>query len=416
MKKNNKKKKLAAAALLAVLTIGAGTFAWINSQDQRINRVKSAAIKDGSVSVEENWNPKPIIPGTEATKEVAVTNSGNTPVFVRVSYEEVLKHLTEKGAVTNRSSGWQASASPALSDDVPVEYDGQKYIDSGSGYIDVTSNVKDSSGAGMPAGVKVYAKGSVTKDPVTGDETTDFNFAAFFEYETGKYQAMNTEMVVDSGNSVGSEVKDWALLMKKAEYSVYKGGYSNKVANWAASSLEGASDEATAAKASLLGSAGKKYAVDYDYTATTLGISAIPSATPAVEVGQIPLADTDKKGVQTDKDALGISGINIEYGIDMATTAALANDKWVYNKEDGYFYFTSPVKSGATTPHLLKKLVFTNLIGTEYTNATYDLVVKMEAIQATKEALIDSTGWDLNGADGSDTKKITTYLDGQAAS
>ncbi|MDA9471771.1 hypothetical protein [Enterococcus sp. 5H] len=414
--KKNKKKKLAAAALLAVLTIGAGTFAWINSQDQRINRVKSAAIKDGSVSVEENWNPKPIIPGTEATKEVAVTNSGNTPVFVRVSYEEVLKHLTEKGAVTNRASGWVANATSTLSDDVPVEYDGEKYIDAQSGYTDVTSKVKDGSGAGMPAGVKVYAKGSVTKDPVTGAETTDFNFAAFFEYETGKYQAMTSEVNIASGNSIGTNVQDWNLVMNKAEYSVYKGGYSNNVANWASSSLEGASAEATAAKASLLGSAGKKYAVDYDYTAKTLGLSAIPAATPATGADQIPLADTEKKGVQTDKAALGVNGINIEYGTDMVTTAALTNDKWVYNKEDGYFYFTSPVKSGATTPNLLKKLIFTNLIGTEYTNATYDLIVKMEAIQATKEALVDSTGWNLNGADGSDTKKITTYLDGQSAS
>ena len=66
--KKNKKKKLVAAALLALLAAGAGTFAWINSQDQRINRVKTAAIKDGSVSVEELWNPKPIVPGTDATK------------------------------------------------------------------------------------------------------------------------------------------------------------------------------------------------------------------------------------------------------------------------------------------------------------------------------------------------------------
>ncbi|MFD1900558.1 hypothetical protein GQR36_12225 [Enterococcus termitis] len=89
----------------------------------------------------------------------------------------------------------------------------------------------------------------------------------------------------------------------------------------------------------------------------------------------------------------------------MIDTAALAKDKWTYNKEDGYFYYTSPVNSGATTPHLLKKLVFTNAIGTEYTNATYDLIVKMEAIQATKEALTDTAGWNLQGADGSDTKK-----------
>ncbi|MCA5012305.1 MULTISPECIES: hypothetical protein [unclassified Enterococcus] len=414
--KKNKKKKLVAAALLALLAAGAGTFAWINSQDQRINRVKTAAIKDGSVSVEELWNPKPIVPGTDATKEVAVTNSGNTPVFVRVSYEEVLNYLTEKGAVTNRTEGWEKSATPAMSDDVPVEFDGEKYTAAGSGYTDVTGKVKDSQGAALPTGVKVYAKGSVTKDPVTGDENTTFSYSAFFEYSSGKFQAMTTDISVKSGNTVGSSAEDWEFVMNKAEYSVYKGGYSNNVANWAASTLEGASAEATAAKASLLGSAGKKYDVDYDYKATTLGLTSIPAAAPATAAEQIPTASSDKKGVQADKAALGISGIHIEYGTDMTVTTALANNKWAYNKEDGYFYFTSPINSGATTPHLLKKLVFTNAIGTEYTNATYDLIVKMEAIQATKEALTDTTGWSLQGADGSETKTITEYLAGQAAS
>lgn len=414
--KKNKKKKLVAAVCLAMLAAAAGTFAWINSQDQRINRVKSAAIKDGSVSVEETWNPKPIVPGTEATKEVAITNSGNTPVFVRVSYEEVLKHLTEKGAVSTRTTGWKSSATPALTDDIPVEYDGEKYIDAGSGYVDISSKVKDSANAELPKGVKVYGKGSVTKDPVTGDENTTFSYSAFFEYAPDKYQAMETEVGVKTGNTDGASIESWSFEISKADYLVYKGGYSNVVANWAASSLEGASSEATAAKASLLGSAGKKYAVDYDYTVATLGLSALPTATPATGADQIPVADADKKAIQTDKDALGVSGINVEYGTDMVTTATMANDKWAYNKEDGYFYFTSPVVSGATTPHLLKKLVFTNNVGIEFTNATYDLIVKMEAIQATKAALTDTTGWNLNGAEGSETKKITTYLDGQAAS
>lgn len=414
--KKNKKKKLVVAASLAILAAIAGTFAWISSQDQRINRVKTAAIKDGSVSVEEIWNPKPIIPGTEATKEVAITNSGETPVFVRVSYEEVLKHLTEKGAITKRTTGWKANATPTLKDDIPVEYDGQKYTDAGSGYVDVTSKVKDSAKAALPAGVKVYAKGSVIKDPVTSGETTTFNYSAFFEYAPGKYQAMDTEVAVTAGNTVGSLVETWDFEMSKAEYSVYKGGYSNTVVNWAESSLEGASPESTAVKASLIGSAGQKHDMDYDYTVAALGIAALPNATPAVGADEIPVANSDKKSVQADKAGLGISGINIEYGTDIITTAALAQNKWTYNKEDGYFYFTSPVASGVTTPHLLKKLVFTNNVGAEFGNATYDLIVKLEAIQATKAALIDSAGWNLNGADGSETKKITTYLDGQAAS
>ncbi|MBM7689387.1 hypothetical protein BCR24_10620 [Enterococcus ureilyticus] len=415
--KKNKKKKLAAATGLALVAFLAGTFAWINSQDQKINRVDAAAIKDDSVTVEENWKPKDIIPGTEATKEVAIKNTGNVPVFVRVSYEEVLKHLAEKGAVTNRDTGWKASATPKpLEDDIPVEYDGDKYVKQANDYTDVTSKVKDAGGAAIPEGVKVYAKGSVTTNPVTNADVTTFTYSAFYEYAPGKYQAMETNVSVAGGNTAGTSVENWDFALSKAKYSVYSGGYKYAVSNWAASTLDGASTEATAAKAALLGSAGKKYDVDYDYTVATLGLAAIPPVSVATAADQVPVADSEKKGVQTDKAALNVSGINIEYGTDMATIADLKNDKWAYNKEDGYFYFTSPVNSGATTPHLLKKLVFTNSIGKEFTNATYDLIIKMEAIQATKEALVDSTGWNLNGADGSETKKITTYLDGQAVS
>lgn len=415
--KKNKKKKLVAASGLALLAFIAGTFAWINSQDQKINRVDAAAIKDDSVTVEETWKPQDIIPGTEATKEVAVKNTGNVPVFVRVSYEEVLKHLTEKGAVTSRDNGWAVSATPnPLADDIPVEYDGDKYVTQTNDYKDVTSKVKDAKAAALPDGVKVYAKGSVTKNPVTSAEVTTFNYSAFFEYAPGKYQAMETTVSVTGGNVEGSLVENWDFTMSKAKYSVYSGGYKYAVANWAAASLEGASPESTNAKASLLGSAGKKYDVDYDYTIAALGLPAIPAVTVTTAADQIPVANSEKKGVQTDKAALNVGGINIEYGVDMGTTADLKNDKWVYNNEDGYFYFTSPLKSGATTPQLLKKLIFTNAIGKEYTNATYDLIVKMEAIQATKEALSDNTGWNLNGADSSETKKITTYLDGQAVS
>ena len=98
----------------------------------------------------------------------------------------------------------------------------------------------------------------------------------------------------------------------------------------------------------------------------------------------------------------------------MTDIATLDTGKWVYNKEDGWFYYTAPLKSGETTPDLLKKLVFESAMGVEYTNATYDLVVKMEAIQATEEALTDSAGWNLGGgaAPTGDTLAIVNKLTG----
>lgn len=419
-KKNRKKKKLVALAALALLAAGAGTFAWMNSKDARINRVSSAAIKDGSVTVEEQFEPKPIIPGTKATKEVTVTNSGTAPAFVRVSYEEVLKYLTSKGVVTEKATAWKASEKPAITDDIPVEYNGDKYIQADSGYTDITSQVKTTGNAALAAGIKVYAKGSVTKDPLTGTLTSSFNPVVFYEYAAGKYQTMTaTVEVKDSLDTIlGKPINQWNFTIKDgATYSVYAGGYTNTVANWAKSTLEGETQEATNIGASLLGSKGKKYDVDYDYTAAGLNMTLPTTATPATDASQFPVASGEQKGVQTDNTALGKSGINIEYSEFVVSADKLSgtdtNNQWAYNKEDGYFYYTSPLPSGDSTKALLKNLVFTNEVDSSYTNATYDLVVKMEAVQATKEALTDDAGWKLQ-QDKAITKKITDYLAAQA--
>lgn len=419
-KNNKRKKKLVALAALALLAAGAGTFAWMNSKDARINRVSSAAIKDGSVTVEENFEPKPIIPGTKAKKEVKITNSGSAPAFVRVSYEEVLKYLTNKGATAERATGWKASEKPALSDDIPVEYNGEKYINPENGYTDITSKVKTTANAALAAGIKVYAKGSITEDPLTGTLTSSFNPVAFYEYASGKYQTMTT--TVEIKNPL-NEIKDtavdtWDFVMKDgATYSVYADGYKNTAINWANSTLEGESPEATEIHASLLGSKGKKYDIDYNYTADDLKTVLPTTATPATDESQFPVANSNQKGVQADKNVLNKNGIQIEYDDFIVSLDKLAGDegknKWVYNKEDGYFYYTSPLGTGKTTNGLLKNLVFTNAVDTSYTNATYDLVVKMEAVQATGEALTDDQGWKLDQSQVN-TKKITEYLAAQA--
>lgn len=406
--KKQKKQLLAAAAGLALVAAVAGTFAWISNQDQKINRVRTAAIKDGSVTINEIWEPKPIIPGTSTKKEVTVSNTGAGQVFVRVSYEEILKHLTNKGATIFKDVGWSADTSLGLKDSVPVEFDGKKYIESGSGFTDVTSKVKNSAGVNLPEGVKVYGQGSVTKDPITGAEETTWTYGAFFEYAAGKYQAMDTEISVKDGHGVDKPVGEWNFVATKLKYEIYDQGYTYTVANWAKSSLAGADGQITGA--ALLGSKGEKGGVSYDYTVEGLEINAIPSPTPAVEATQIPLQANEAKNIQTDKLALNVNGIQIGYGGSITTIDELKAASWVYNKDDGYFYYTNPLGSGATTGTLLDKLIFTNEVGKEFINAEYDLVVKLEAIQGTKEALLDDAGWNLQGKVG-DTEKIVKHLE-----
>lgn len=422
MKKNSKKKKLmAAAAALALIAAISGTFAWITAQDQRVNRAESAAVVDDSVTINENWEPKPLIAGTEAKKEVSVSNTGNANVFVRVSYEEVLKHLDKLGAVKNDDNTTVPTAKytyvandPGFNKNMPVSYNGAKAYEDGFKVVPVAQLA----GITSPNDDKVLVlvKGSRTVDPSTGAIGNPFSSIIMHEYYTdpsnvglnygdpgfdakkNKYQKMTGTVTFTSDNGAQADAKDWNFAISDLKYAYYENGYKHTVVDWAESSLADASGTVTGH--SLLGTAGARYGVNYDYTSTATGLGAgftIPGNTPATATDQIPTT-AGKNGVQADTNGLGTSDIRIKYSNNVvdSTGLAAATDNWIYNKEDGWFYYTQPLKTGATTGDLLESLVFESTLGVEYTNASYDLVVKLEAIQATKEALTDSAGWGLD--------------------
>ncbi|MGG5329424.1 hypothetical protein [Enterococcus sp. AZ163] len=395
MKKNNKKKKLmAAAAALALIAAISGTFAWITAQDQRINRAESAAVDDNSVTIVEKWEPKPLVPGTEATKEVKVTNTGTANVYVRVSYEEVLKHLTEKGAVkydpstVSGAKYTNVANDPGLAKNMPVSVNGTQLLSPAGGFVEVPAGQI----TGLEADTKLVVKGGKTVHPTTGVVTKSYEAKMVHEYAPGKYQSMKFAISDDYLNETSLDAKDWTFTVSSLQYGYYENGYKNTVVNWAKSSLP---DEAgTVTGNAILGTNGSRHGVNYDYRLAALGLTAIPGETPATAAVQIPTA-AGEKNVQADTNGLGKTSIHIKYNGSVVdgTGLAAATDNWIYNKEDGWFYYTQPLLAGQTTANLLDSLVFDSTMGVEYTNASYDLVVKMEAVQGTKEALTDSTGW-----------------------
>lgn len=416
MKKNSKKKKLmAAAAALALIAAISGTFAWITSQDQRINRVKSSAVADGSTTIIETWEPKPLVPGTEATKEVAVSNTGTASVFVRMSYEEVLKHLTGKGEekyAPSTGTGAVAGAKytyvaddPGLNKHMPINYNLQKRIDDGF------EEVPAAQVTGLESGTKLYVKGGKSVDSVTGVVTSSYEQFVVHEYDTGKYQKMTNDIDDDAENETSLNAVDWDFTVTNLKYGYYENGYKYTVANWAESSLEDEAGNVTGN--ALLGTSGLRHGVTYDYTTSGLGITSIPGVTPATNTAQIPTA-SGTKSVQADTNGLAKSAIKVNYtdAVIGSTGLAAATDNWIYNQEDGWFYYTQPLTSGSTTANLMNKLVFESDMGVEYTNASYDLVVKLETIQATREALTDSTGWELDTTEATNpiTKAICDKL------
>lgn len=400
MKNSSKKKKLlAVAAALAIIAVLSGTFAWLTAQDQRINRAESAAVSDDSVKVVEKWEPKPLVPGTEATKEVSVSNTGNTNVFVRVSYEEVLKHLSDNGNITADATGKYDPANTELDDDMPVAFDYAKALADGFVLVPIGQVT------GASTNEHFLVKGGKSVDTLTGITTYNYEVKMAYEYSAGKYQLMKPGQIVPSNDS-SLDAKDWDFTITNLTYSYYKDGFKNTVVNWAESSL--ADEAGNNTGYSLLGTTGSRYGVDYDYTLAALNIPSLPGHTPATAPTQIPTAAGDKN-VQADTNGILKSMIHIKYGGDMTDVATLASGKWVYNKEDGWFYYTEALGSGVTTPNLLEKLVFDAAMGKEYTSATYDLIVKLEVIQATKEALTDDAGWKLDN-NKPDTAKIIAKL------
>lgn len=96
----NKKIALIASVVFAIMIVVSATFAWLTFNDTKVNSFKGGQIADGTVVINElfNPNPKPWQPGDVVDKEVTVSNNGEVDVFVRVSYEEILQKLKNDGA------------------------------------------------------------------------------------------------------------------------------------------------------------------------------------------------------------------------------------------------------------------------------------------------------------------------------
>lgn len=423
MKSQSKRKKklLAAAATLALIAAVSGTFAWITSQDQRINRAATASAANDTTTIVEDYDPVPLLPGTSTKKEVAVKNEGTMKTFVRVSYEEVLKHLAKKGAEKYDDDTTVPTAKytyvaddPGINKHMPLISDAPARI--AAGHTEVAA-AQINGGTALPTNVKLFTKGGIFKNPI--DQTDIYDNSQFLahEYAPGKYQRVEGDIKMANDGGDRKDSTKWNFTVTDIKYGYYENGYTHTAVNWAYSSLA-PKDAATPTVDgnAVLGYKGERYGVKYDYTPGALGITIPGVTTPkiATEAGKLPVPPVTTgwtRGVMADKVGLGTDEIEIGYSDKITDVTTLASDHWVYNEDDGWFYYTSPVAAGATTEKLLEKLIFKNL-GIEYTNASYDLVVKMEAIQGTEDALLDaSTGWGLTPSASTNTGKILTKLE-----
>lgn len=385
-----KKKLLTASAVgLAVLMLLAGTFAWVQIRDERINRMNTKTITDGSVKLDEKFIPNENWEiGTENQKEVSVNNLGDQPVFVRVSYEEVLKVYQDNARQKENSAAWKKGDS-----DFPVSFDADKYSDA-----KWTTLTADNITPALPEGVTIKVKASKNEKGVSVESV------AYYKHEDlgDKFQKMSLNL---SATDYSAEnVSEWTFNATDFKYFVYS-GIEYKAKDWAGNNV-------------LLGTKGEKYGVGYDYEYTTLGVSgtSVPrTLATGAQIPQIDSADASRWTSKMQADTELDSALYAVYNATaMTDTSSLEEGKWVYNPEDGYFYYLNALESGNGTPVFLQALGFANNASGSYSDMQFDLVVNLEAIQAVKAALTDAAGdnggWAMSTEEGSTTKKIVDLL------
>jgi len=405
----NKKKPiiLAVAILLAIMTaVSASTFAWFTAHDEVVNRIETARLNDGSVSILEAFDPNDRLqPGVDINKDVFVINTGDAPAFVRVSFEEILQKLKYKGTPSPASlANYNPGAMPFI--DYSVK-DYRVWTSADTTHVPVTVNIDTFAGAGWAA----FTAGSTPWDGFVGGATgasatalkvlTDagviFRYkqiaAAPFKIQWVAYAPLGTtpetyqsvrldpEMfnLIRKDGTTGMALTDYQLLVNTFDPAFATPDQtveSNR--NYHFLKLE--MDTVKSAKWQMMNN---------------------PNAVPALTNfrSNTKFNTTTQRMTAATDDVLGFIELVFAPGsvITSNPTAADAG-KWYYNQGDGFFYYLGVVEPGQTTPQLLDAITLSKTAGKDYSYMDFQLTVIMDAIQATKEAITSTTGggWGTN--------------------
>ena len=347
--KNKKILVLAMALTLAVVMVLSGTFAWFTTNDSVINKLKTSDSPAGAEIVEVFTPPTNWKPGQEIAKEVGVVNTGEAPILTRIHFEEVLRLIKP---ATAEAAVFSGPVAVAAADKIPVMSNAGVYTTANGWYPVTTTASTDLDGlklsAAVPAGMKVFAKMTTTGSVASNNLKVAYSFVTYGEITTGGYAGKKQHT-----NAAYDFDSDLRVLTVRGPGSDALGfmTYAGKVENIADWSL--AADKPAA----------------FANTKTSV-------AENKAKLAAVP----------------GIANY-IELNYDAVDSAnAIAAGKWWYNTADGYFYYVGKVDAGTATANLLKSLTLNKAAGNEYANMDFDLVVKMDAIQNTKDAVIGVWG------------------------
>ena len=348
MKLKKNRKLLVAMAIVLALVIGASaTFAWVTSRTQLANEFTNEgfAASDGLIAIEEETVFKFEI-GATTPKTVSVLNTGSTGMLARVSFEEMIKLLGNNGTITYTSSNTAASDAVEA---VPFD------ISTVASWAEI--DAADITWTGTaPTGIAIYAANPDSEAP---------QFAVVYTDGGGK------QWLAKLGDGAVYTKATGKITGATVEYGYYTKGTA-EFNSW---NLKN----------------------NYDWSKLSL-ITGLAAAPYTASTGTTPLA------ADVRKSSVNPTEVGLVYDAAFSATMTGNTDTWVY--WNGYFYWMKVIPGGGYTENLLNGVSLDgNADQKKWQKYEYALVICVEGLQATVEALTDDTatgnaaGWQLDPTD-----------------
>ena len=339
----NKKKIALGAGALAVVMVAAGTFAWFTTTDKVENVF---GMDNFDVTITEAFDkddPIPLVPGTDVTKEVGVTNSGNVPVIVRVKLEETLSLLQ-----------MEDNAPDGTVDKIKVEYLDVESQD--AKYVPVL--ISD-------AMIEAYTTNGGYQDFTTTSYNNLTDITVLQKKTTGADQA-NTVYSYLAYKVVNSDTASYNHLVQVTP--VIGNGSADKPASFEV-----------------------KYAYNLKKPTTLDGSEYSVTATHGkTEEDKKLNAYYDDDGPDTfhKKDEDTPYAVELNFADKVQTDGKLLSEATIwYLADDGYFYYTKALDGTSISEPLLKSVSISKTAGNAFKGATYTITPVMEAVQMEHAAV-----------------------------
>ncbi|WOC33517.1 MULTISPECIES: BsaA family SipW-dependent biofilm matrix protein [Caproicibacterium] len=232
-KKSAKKKVLGAAAILCALGLLGGTFAWFSKTESKDNVFSTDTFNTSLVDI---YNPVPVTPGAEISKQVGAVNNGQSKVVVRIKLTEKLQTLV--GDDTNGPTITKSASATAGANQVPVYYSESAWKSLAEGYTEATALSKDTlhvftqeitnkDGKNIGTGYLAYNE---TKD---GKQVVDYTPAkedgqdaqVTYEFYTQNTAAAPTTVSYDSATKKITNIDSHVNLALDTDDWTYQDGY-----------------------------------------------------------------------------------------------------------------------------------------------------------------------------------------------